>query len=358
VTGVSNVGGLAGYNRGSISSSYVSGGSVKGSSSNVGGLVGYNIGSIDGSYVFNTTVSGSFIVGGLVGYNASGGSINNSYVSGSTVSDTSSSGVGGLVGRNSGSISNSYVSNGIVSGISSVGGLVGNNNGSISNTYVSGGTVSGSSKVGGLVGLNDTSGTISDSFWDTQTTGQTIAVGGGLGTTTNVVGLLTADMMKMASFTNWDIANTGGAGSIWRIYDGYTTPLLTSFLKPLTITANPVSAVYTGAPYSGGLVNPVYSPPSPDLTHLLGNAYVNATNVGTYAPARYSDQQGYDISYVSGGLTITSATVTLITASDAPAIDEIVDITNQRPKTPEDVVVADTSNSKGTDLQSLPMCRP
>jgi hypothetical protein len=170
-------------------------------------------------------------------------------------------------------------------------------------------------------------------------------------------------MMTTANFTGagWNITDIGGSTTaVWRIYDGFTTPLLRSFLTPLTITAAPVSAVYTGTAYSGGLVNPVYSPPNPDLTHLLGNAYVNATNVGTYAPARYSDQQGYDISYVSGALTITSATVTLITASDAPMIDEIVDVTNQRdkPKPEDEVVAADTSNSKGTDLQSLPMCRP
>jgi hypothetical protein len=77
---------------------------------------------------------------------------------------------------------------------------------------------------------------------------------------------------------------------------------------------------------------------------LLGKTYA------TYPPA----------SVVETGNRYLFSLMPTLTVSAAPpvVVDEIVDTSNQRPKKPEDVVVADTSNSKGTDLQSLPMCRP
>ena len=372
----SNVGGLVGMNLGgtggagqsgtvdnpgaqgatgnaaTISNSYVSGGTVSGVS-NVGGLVGQSsvgvigpAGSgaygggpgglggaatishsyVSGGSVIATATSGSANAGGLVGNNS--GTISNSYASNGSVigSGASAYNFGGLVGNNSGTISNDYVSGGTVSGNSSVGGLVGYNSDTISNSYVSGGTVIGGSYIGGLVGYN--SGSVSNNFWDTGLKSGNLTNGIGYdaaasgGSDIGAVGLDIAGMMTMSNFTNagWNIASTGDAGTIWRIYEGYTTPLLTSFLKPLTIAADPVSTVYTGTAYGGGLVNPVYTsdgitPVIPVSTHLLGNAYVNAINAGTYARAYYSDQQGYDISYVNGQLTVTAAPLT-VTASN------------------------------------------
>jgi hypothetical protein len=62
----------------------------------VGGLVGYNTGSVSNSYVTGS-VSGNEYVGGLVGYN--GGDVSNSY---STASVPGNDHVGGLVGQNGG----------------------------------------------------------------------------------------------------------------------------------------------------------------------------------------------------------------------------------------------------------------
>jgi filamentous hemagglutinin family protein len=103
VTGSGNyVGGLLGDNYSSVSNSYATG-SVNGSGNDVGGLVGYNYSvSISNSYATGS-VNGSGNVGGLVGYNY--GSISNGYATGSV---NGSGNVGGLVGYNYGSISNGY----------------------------------------------------------------------------------------------------------------------------------------------------------------------------------------------------------------------------------------------------------
>ena len=85
--------------------------------------------------------------------------------------------------------------------IDSVGGLVGYMlGGSISYAYATG-AVTGAScwdcYVGGLVGLTQTS--VTDSFWDINTTGQTSSSGG--------TGLTTAQMRSAASYTGWDFTS-------------------------------------------------------------------------------------------------------------------------------------------------------
>jgi len=157
----------------------------------VGGLLGYNnSGTISACYATGP-VTGSSYVGGLVGHNSSG-RISACYATGAVTG--SSSDLGGLVGTNGpGTITASYAT-GRVTGSSSysfdVGGLVGGNwYGAISVCYATG-AVSGSGS-GGLVGNN--SGTITASFWDTQTSGQSSSAGG--------AGKTTAQMKNPATFT-------------------------------------------------------------------------------------------------------------------------------------------------------------
>ena len=137
----------------------------------VGGLVGFNLGTITASYATGR-VSGQHRVGGLVGQNFLG-TITTSYATGRV---SGSSHVGGLVGDNLGTITASYAT-GRVSGQQIVGGLVGRNqpDDNITASYATG-RVSGSSQVGGLVGLN--AGTVTHSYWDTTTSGYTTSAGG------------------------------------------------------------------------------------------------------------------------------------------------------------------------------------
>ncbi|MDD5175911.1 MAG: filamentous hemagglutinin N-terminal domain-containing protein [Sterolibacterium sp.] len=203
LTGNNYIGGLAGVNGGSIANSYSSGAVNGGFNSNVGGLVGNNY----------------------------AGAIMTSYSKAAVTGDTTTN-VGGLVGGNQvdggsySTISQSY-STGIVtaSGLpASAGGLAGFNAAgcSITNSYSTGAVIGGSpSYVGGLVG-GGVGGSISNSFWDKNTSGQTTSVGGG-------IGLTTAEMMALANYTsattpngnvnpNWDFTTT------WGIVEGVSYP--------------------------------------------------------------------------------------------------------------------------------------
>src|SRR6202023_3107359 len=104
---------------------------------------------------------------------------------------------------------------------------------------------------------------------------------------------------------------------------GNTAPLLLSFMTPLTVTSDNATQTYTGMPVASlSLSNISYSVAGAATSgHLfnLNNAYNGALNVGSYAPSLYSDQQGYDISYVIATLTLTPATLT-VTANGASRI--------------------------------------
>jgi hypothetical protein len=218
VTGGCNVGGLVGSSHGTVSNSYSSG-NVSGISSSVGGLVGHNGGTLSNSYSAASVASDNN-VGGLVGEND--GTVSNSRSSGNvTASDNV---VGGLAGQNTGTVSNSYSTASVI-GTSSVGGLVGVNAagaGIVSKSY-STGSVTGTSSIGGLVGANN-NGSVSDSFWDTETSGQATSDGG--------TGKNTTEMQDITTFLGvaWDIVavalNETNPAYIWNIVDNVTYPFL------------------------------------------------------------------------------------------------------------------------------------
>ena len=139
----------------------------------VGGLVGNNVeGTITNSYTTGN-VSGTTTTGGLTGQNFNG-TIRNCFA---TATVTGTTNTGGLVGENfGGTITNCYTT-GNASGTNTLGGLVGLNTSSsnVTNCYATGNITTEGIK-GGLAGSN--SGTITNSFWDTQTTGQSTGIGG------------------------------------------------------------------------------------------------------------------------------------------------------------------------------------
>jgi len=190
VTGYDNAGGLVGKNEGTVSNSY-SAGNVTGNA-NVGGLVGWN---------FKGTVTDTYSTGNVTGLDN----------------------VGGLTGKNSGTASNSYAT-GRVTGDDNVGGLVGKNDntGTVSNSYATG-NVTGNTHVGGLIG-RDQGIAESNSFWDTQTSGQGSSDGG--------IGKTTEEMMDFDTFDDvgWDITTVDPGETnptyIWNIVDTVTYPFL------------------------------------------------------------------------------------------------------------------------------------
>jgi len=184
-------------------------------------------GHIENIGVVNVTVTGDNEVGGLVGH-IDDGAVSNSYATGNVNGERYY--VGGLVGCIGGaSVSNAY-STGSVTGHAFVGGLVGGGVGNVHNSY-STGNVTGDRDVGGLVGLNFFELTVSNSFWDTETSGQATSAGG--------TGKTTAEMQDIATFTDtetqgldkpWDIiaVNPGQTNPayIWNIVDDESYPFL------------------------------------------------------------------------------------------------------------------------------------
>ena len=213
------VGGLVGRAGGSttISNSYATG-SVEGvgyiaprngeGGSYVGGLVGYTeYSTIEDSYATGLVIGASNRVGGLIGSAYSNTAISNSYATGPV---TGLGNVGGLAGYAISSTIESSYATGSVTGSGRMGGLVGYVRvGTISNSYATG--LVKSQYYGGLVGWADSIESIS-SYWDKDTTGKSMSVGG--------IGKSTADMMKQTTYEGWEF------DTIWKIQDGASYPTL------------------------------------------------------------------------------------------------------------------------------------
>lgn len=258
ITGDDYVGGLVGWNGGQVQNSYVTG-SVSGSRS-VGGLIGYNGGDIINSYTTGS-IAGAGSTGGLTGSNSD--SITNSYSTASV--NVNVSNAGGLVGENNGEIYDSYAT-GDVNGYSRVGGLVGYNFDKIYDSYAAG-EVDGNIDVGGFVGDNDF-GTITTSYWNTETSGTTIGVGNG--SSGGVTGLTSSQMREEASFTGFDFTNT------WQIEsEAYTSY---PYLKEITYDepgaepeVNPIPGLYGFLPDANNIVYVDQS-----VSGGSGNSWANA----------------------------------------------------------------------------------
>ena len=149
----------------------------------VGGVCGYNEGSIKNCYNTGEVTGEGAVsyVGGVCGKNYNG-TIENCYNTGEVTGEGAGSDVGGVCGKNYGSIENSY-NTGEVTGegeVSYVGGVCGNNDGTIRNSYNTG-EVTGKgagSDVGGVCG-NNIGGTITDCYFLTGTTNNGIGSGDG-----------------------------------------------------------------------------------------------------------------------------------------------------------------------------------
>ena len=273
---------------------------------------------------------------GSVGSGTAGGSvyIANSYSTLAINATTLSAGyIGGLVGSissGSNTITDSYFTGSISSQAANIGGIFGGYVSSpnlivLNRVYVSG-ALGGTSQVNGLVGKPPDNMLIYNSYWNTETTGRRFGGAGGI--LNDMTGLTTAQSKLLSSYANWgsSIDAQGGTGSTWRIYEGYSGPLLRSFLKPLSISANNVTKTYDATSYSASTAG--YSADAAyDSSKLLGSAALagtalNARNAGTYnidINGLYSTQDGYDLNASAGTLTINKRLLT-ISATDASKV--------------------------------------
>jgi prepilin-type N-terminal cleavage/methylation domain-containing protein len=225
VAGGDYVGGLVGYNNGTITDCYATG-SVTGYDNKTGGLVGWNFdgtltncyatgevtgnertgglvgenyGTITNCYATGK-VTGNYYTGGLVGLNLARGTLTNCYATGEVRGNWY---IGGLVGSNYGTITNCYATGkvtGKVTGNYYTGGLVGWNNSTITDCYATG-EVTGRNYTGGLVGSNDPDAFCYYCYYDKETTGQSDDIGNG-------TPLTTAQMKDQSNFVDWDFILT------------------------------------------------------------------------------------------------------------------------------------------------------
>jgi hypothetical protein len=242
ITGNIYVGGLVGDLKGGLlSNCYAEEGSVYGQSGYVGGLVGVSGSGVVGQsadillldcYATCVVEGSGHNVGGLVGHLGFGETIKRCYATG-TVSGTGNQ-VGGLIGTSWDGIIEDCFATGTVSGTEKVGGLVGHNArydnlALIKNSYATG-IVYGEEEYGGLVGRNinwdgSLEGSVVNSYWDTETSGQTTSPAG--------TGLPTDQMQTLSTFTDagWDFVGeeVNGTNDIWRMCeDGVHYPHLFS----------------------------------------------------------------------------------------------------------------------------------
>ncbi|WP_209425458.1 MBG domain-containing protein [Pararhodobacter sp. SW119] len=249
--GAVDLGGLVGTNRGVISQSRAAGTIGNTETDDVsrslrfeaGGLVGANFSLIERSRAdvdigIGARLDGSFArtgqaeTGGLVGVNHPGGALRDVAATGSvrSISDTDAS-VGGLVGLNDGSILRAYATGPVrgsatSAGGTQVGGLVGLHFGTITQGLATGSVATDAefipgddfTSVGGLVGSSDVgSDGVIGSFWDTVTTGQTEADGGGF-TDPGAQGLTTAELQDFDGFRE----SAGAVG--WSFTENWAPP--------------------------------------------------------------------------------------------------------------------------------------
>ena len=229
-------------------------------------------GIIEGLGLVDAQVTGQTITGSLVVTNQ--GMIRACYATGAVSSSArlpSSIGIGGLVGYNLGTITASYtivtVSNSSTGG---TGGLVGSNDGAIIASYAAGLVdkslvTSGASMAAGLAGsgLHTVISTPRDSYWDTETTGQTASAG-----SSNTDGKTTVELQTPITYTgiytNWnvDVDGDGNADNPWDFGSDTQYPVL-RFANFDTAVQHgvqaPMDASLSALTLSAGLLNPRFS---------------------------------------------------------------------------------------------------
>lgn len=222
IRGGIKVGGLVGWNRGTVTGCSVDGNVV--GLSTVGGLVGINQGEINMSCSEATVTSQQDIAGGLVGDNSpilsnivgpllTGNGWAGISKSFSSAKVTGEKNVGGLVGSDNGTVSDCY-SSGSVTGRDTVGGLIGDSRGREMKFCYSTANVTGDLNTGGLIGsrpyhMEDQPFCI----WDTDICGMRMSAAGR--------GKTTEEMMSSKTYYCW------GVNDNWTIDEGNDYPHLT-----------------------------------------------------------------------------------------------------------------------------------
>jgi hypothetical protein len=342
VTATAFAGGLVGINTvgASVSKSYATGAvtaTAAATASTAGGLIGSNSGAVTQSYATGAVNATSALAattvaaGGLIGINSGTGTVTQSYATGAAVSVISVSGTsiaGGLIGRNVGgaTVMQSYATGAATAtaaaGTAMAGGLIGSHSstGTVTQTYATGAasaiSPSGTAVAGGLIGSATGTGAITLSYWDTDTSGRTNAVGSGA--STGITGLTTSQMQNPANYastyTGWDFSTVWSAPSI-----GYY-PQLYGVNYVLRVDPANASRVYGDA--NPAFTYSVYGLHAGDTAAIINGLSVSTaattvSNVGSYAitataaGAASASGQAYRFIDAPGTLAVTPRSITV-----------------------------------------------
>lgn len=231
MNGLNAMGGVVGLNEGIIRDCTLSGSMGSATQDYIGGIAGLNVGSRTAGTIENCTteknctVTGRNTVGGIVGYNLSGGRIQNNT---SSANVSGAGRVGGIAGENGGAITLSSTPAGkrrVNGSGSGVGGVIGVNtatgtlspaSGSVQGDVIAADnrlTVRGSSMVGGIVGINR--GTLGGTSINCLTN-QAAEVRAAAGSAGGVVGAQEGAkaVLRYAKNLGQVTANVGAAGGI------------------------------------------------------------------------------------------------------------------------------------------------
>lgn len=204
--------------------------------------------------LLNVMVEGNEAVSALVGRTDLVTLISNCFATGAITSGSYYGMVGGLIGYHSGNslIQNSYSTASVTGtrsgGTESLGGLIGGTHTArVTNCYSTGLVSGGVNYYGGLIGYN--MATVSNSFWDTQTSGQTTSAAG--------TGKTTSEMKEGILYIQaaWDFMDetVNGTEDLWGInamenngypflaWQGYTNDTELSLTTGYVTNISPVS---------------------------------------------------------------------------------------------------------------------
>ncbi len=223
------VGGLVGYNCGTVSKCYTTG-TVTTSASWSGGLIGYSTGTsavVSLSYS-STSVSGNYYVGGFIGSNAAAATVINSYAAGNV---NGSLYIGGFIGSSgpgtAGTISECYASGNVAGTGSSVGGFIGYcSSGTITYCFAIGnvtGTAS-SASIGAFIGLKSTGTTVSNCVYNSAA----VITNHGTGGTSAITGATETTLAALASLYAYE----NGVYDAWRINSANSNNTLGGWCDP------------------------------------------------------------------------------------------------------------------------------
>ena len=228
---------------------------------NVGGLIGTNEGTIsggrdenDGYYKYKVYNNGVIEAGTWNDQNG------NHQIDDDEFTEGAGENIGGLIGENTntGSVTAAYNTGAIkAKNSTNVGGIAGINAGIVDQVFSTifdqdgnAGKVEGKTAVGGLVGSNGNQGTLTNGYTTSESNGGSI-VGENKGILKNVYSLTGKDKdlasSNTGSIVNGHALDAGSADSLakgtyggfnfgktWKIYEGYSTPLLKVFLTRAT----------------------------------------------------------------------------------------------------------------------------